>query len=148
MRPCHLVVAAALLALSACGSDRDRVEPPALGDALPSIPMPPNSKLISSGGGVDAAQLVINTSAPVEGVADFYRSHLSQSGWRLVSDTRDSAGVYTLYGEGPERPMWVRVRPIETGTEVTLTGAVPGMDTTFARKMTDTRDTTNTLTPR
>ena len=142
------MVAVALLALAACRSEPERVEPPSLGEALPSLPLPPNAKLISSGGSADAAQLVLQTPAPVDGVAEYYRSAMSAPGWRLLGDTKDSAGAYTLYGEGPTRPMWVRVRSLGSGTEVTITGAVPGMDTTFARKQADTRDTTNTLMPR
>lgn len=148
MRLSHAVVAAALLALSACRSEPERVEPPSLGEALPSLPLPPGAKLISSGGSVDAAQLVLQTPAPAEGVAEYYRGAMSAPGWRLIGDTKDSTGAYTLYGEGPTRPMWVRVRTLGSGTEVTITGAVPGMDTTFARKQADTRDTTNTLMPR
>ena len=60
----------------------------------------------------------------------------------------DTAGTVQLYGESPTRPMWIRLRTIDGGVETILIGAVPGYDTTFARKQADTRDTTNTLRPR
>ena len=143
------MLAALAVAATGCGSEtRDEVEPPDVLVAFPNLTVPPGGRFVSRGGGHDATELTIHSPGSLEGVSNYFREYLSQPGWRLISDTKDSAGTVQLYGESPTRPMWIRLRTIDGGVETILIGAVPGYDTTFARKQADTRDTTNTLRPR
>ena len=148
MRTSHALLAALFLLPAACKGEPEQSEPADIMVAIPQMILPPNATFVSRAGSQDAAEVTFSTPVPVGAVADFYRGQLSRQGWRLESDTKDSAGTVMLYAEGATRPMWVSVRAVDSLTHVTITGAVPGMDTTFARKQADTRDTTNTLTPR
>jgi hypothetical protein len=149
MRTFIVTIAAAAVVASACGSEsRDKVEPPDVLVAFPNLTVPPGGRFVSRGGGADATELTIHSPGSLEAVSNYFREYLSQPGWRLISDTKDTAGTVQLYGESPTRPMWIRLRTIDGGVETILIGAVPGYDTTFARKQADTRDTTNTLRPR
>ena len=149
MRPYIVLLAALAVAVTGCGSEaRDEVEPPDVLVAFPNLTVPPGGRFVARGGGHDATELTIHSPGSLEGVSNYFREYLSQPGWRLISDTKDSAGTVQLYGESPTRPMWIRLRTIDGGVESILIGAVPGYDTTFARKQADTRDTTNTLRPR
>jgi hypothetical protein len=143
-----VIVVALAAASSACKSDRETVQPPDVMLAFPNLTVPPGGRFVSRGGGADATQLTVHAPGTLEGVSNYFREYLSQPGWRLVSDSKDSAGGVLLYGETPTRPMWIRLTAIDGGVEAVMTGAVPGYDTTFARKQADARDTTNTLRPR
>lgn len=149
MRTIILSAAVVIAAVSACRSDApEAVTPPDVFTAFPNLTLPPGGRFVSRGGGADATQLTIHSPGTLQSVATYFREYLSQPGWRLVGDTQDSTGSVQLYAEGPSRPMWVRLRTIDGGVETVLTGAVPGYDTSYARKMKDARDTTNTLRPR
>ena len=149
MRTFIVTIAAAAVVASACGSEsRDKVEPPDVLVAFPNLTVPPGGRFVSRGGGADATELTIHSPGSLEAVSNYFREYLSQPGWRLISDTKDTAGTVQLYGESPTRPMWIRLRTIDGGVETILIGAVPGYDTTFARMQADARDTTNTLRPR
>ena len=148
MRSSIAVIVAALAAVSACDAKPEPVTPPDFAAAFPNLPLPPGGRLVTRTGGTDALQLTFRSPGTLEGVADYFRDALSRPGWRLVSDTKDSIGTVQLYAEGPKAPMWVRVQAVEGEIESVMTGAVPGADTTFARKQSDVRDTTNTLRPR
>jgi|SRR5687767_6115787 len=143
-------VAATLLvaAIPACERASDaEVESPTVGEALPTLPIPPQSRIVSRQGSVDALQLTLHSALPPDQAVAFYRGILLTPDWRLVSDTRDSAGLVTLYAEG-KRPLWVRIGPDTAGSIVTLTGAVSGADTAYARKLQAAAETTNTMRPR
>ena len=149
MRRYIVTLAAVAVVASACGSEaREEVKPPDVMLAFPNLTVPPGGRFVSRGGGADATELTIHSPGSLEGVSNYFREYLSQPGWRLVSDTKDTAGTVQLYGESPTRPMWIRLRTIDGGVETVLIGAVPGYDTTFARKQADARDTTNPLRPR
>ena len=126
---------------------KPKVDLPELGEAFPNLPIPARSEVVSRQGSVDALQITLRSALPATDVADFYRSSLSAPGWRLVSDTRDSAGAYLLYAEG-RRPLWVRISSETKGTLVSLNGAVPGLDTSYTRRREASADTINTLRPR
>jgi hypothetical protein len=102
---------------------------------------------VSRQGSLDALQLTLHSQLPPDQAAAFYRGILLTPEWRLVSDTKDSSGVVTLYAEG-KRPLWVRIGADTAGSLVTLTGAVPGADTAYARKLKAAAETTNTMRPR
>ena len=148
MRTIRVVAGLLVAALPACerGSDAE-IEPPAVGEALPSLPIPPQSQIMSRQGSTDALQLTLHSALPPDQAVAFYRGILLTPEWRLVSDTRDSSGVVTLYAEG-KRPLWVRVGADTAGSLITLTGAVPGADTAYARKLKAAAETTNTMRPR
>ena len=65
-----------------------------------------------------------------------------------MSDTRDSTGVVILYAEG-QKPIWVRISAVDPNTtQVEVSGAVPGRDTTYMRRRQTASDTINTLRSR
>lgn len=139
-------IAAATLLLAACKADA----PPKTASvvaAMPELPLPPDAKLVGRGGSPDALQLVFQSPATVATVADYYRGVFTSGVWRLVSDTRDSAGVVTLYAEQKSHPMWVRILAAGAVTRVEVTGAVPEADTSYAAKSRRARDSSNTMVP-
>ena len=149
MRACIVTLAAAIAVFSACRSDApEAVNPPDVFVAFPNLALPPGGRIVARGGGADATELTIQSPGSIDAVSGYFREYLSQEPWRLVSDSKDRSGTVVLYGESAKRPMWIRLRSIDGGVETILTGGVPGYDTTFARKQTDARDTTNTLRPR
>ncbi|HEU4828333.1 MAG TPA: hypothetical protein VFT04_03985 [Gemmatimonadales bacterium] len=144
-----MALIAGLLAVAACEPAPPPPEDiPELGEAFPSLPLPAGGEVVSRQGSRDALQVVIDVPAPVRAVAAMYRANLSTESWRLVSDTRDSAGAIILYAEG-EKPLWVRIAEGAPGrTRVELSGAVPGRDTTYVRRREAASDTINTLRSR
>ena len=149
MRFISIALIAGLLAVPACEPSPPPAEDiPEFGEAFPNLPLPARAKMVSRQGSRDALQLVIDVPAPVDVVAAMYRTNLSTESWRLVSDTRDSAGGVVLYAEGA-KPLWVRITPSDSGRSlVELNGAVPGRDTTYTRQRQTTSDSINTLRTR
>jgi len=127
------MLAGALLA--GCKSETRQPQPPELGEAFSTLPLPPNPELVSRSGGAGALQLTFRTPTDPEQVANYYRNVLSRGNWRLVSDVKNRDGSIALYAEQKGPPLWVRVwktsdRP---GSMVQLTGAVPPKDSTKTR---------------
>ena len=118
------------VALSACRADRPPEKIAAASDALPNVPLPPGATFVSRAGSADALQLVYHTDVPLGVIADYYRSVLSRGQWRLVSDTKDAAGVVSLYAEQNGPPLWIRVVPDHgaNGSTVEIAGAVVAPD--------------------
>jgi hypothetical protein len=113
--------------LLACRSDsRDsQPPPPDFAKAFSNLPLPPNPEVVSRAGSGDALQLTLHSPAGVDQVTEYYRTVLSNSPWRLVSDTKNSDGSTVLYAEHNGPPLWVRIwRLGDQGTMVELTGAV------------------------
>ncbi|MEO8088667.1 MAG: hypothetical protein ABI703_00040 [Gemmatimonadales bacterium] len=114
--------------LIGCRSD---APPPRLPDGIavfPSLPMPPDAKVVSRAGSADALQLTMFSSGKADAVTEYYRKQLSEGEWRLVGDVKRPDGSVALYAEREGRPLWVRVWPTSdsAGTMVELAGAVVG----------------------
>jgi hypothetical protein len=121
---------------------------PEFGEAFPNLPLPASAKVVARQGSRDALQFVLEVPQAPEAMVSMYRTHLSTSAWRLISDTRDSAGTVTLYAEG-QQPLWVRIAGMGGGmTRIELSGAVPGRDSSYVRRRKAAADTSNTLRPR
>lgn len=149
MRNILLLISAGVLALPACRPERaPPVKTPEVGEAFPALIVPPGGELVSRQGSADALQFTFRTAQPVADVAEFYRRMLGQPGWRIVSDMADPTGAIAIFAEGEKRPLWIRIAADSTGTLVDLTGAVSGLDSTYARKRREAFDTTNTVRPR
>ncbi len=149
MRFISMALIAGLAAVAACEPAPPPPDDlPELGEAFPNLPLPSNSRIVSQQGSRDALQVVLEVPAPVDVVTKMYRDNFSGEAWRLVSDTRDSAGVVVLYAEG-QKPLWVRISAVDRQTShVELSGAVPGRDTTYMRRRQAASDTINTLRSR
>ena len=123
MRYRHLALVALLLA--ACNPDPGRSQPP-LSQALPNIPLPPRSEVVSRAGSPDALQITFASADTPETVLAYYRGVLSQGGWSLESDTPDASGAAALYALKDGHPMWVRITrtPGAPGSTIEISGAV------------------------
>jgi hypothetical protein len=113
----------------ACGSESP--QPPKLPDAFavfPTLPMPPEAKVVSRTGSADALQLTLFSPTKADAVTDYYRGQLSSGGWRLVGDVKRPDGSVALYAEQDGPPLWVRIWPTSdsAGTMVELAGALVG----------------------
>jgi hypothetical protein len=148
MRIISMVLIAGFLAATACKPDAPPEDIPEFGEAFPNLPLPASARMVSRQGSRDALQVVLEVPSPPDAVAAMYRTNLSTAAWRLVSDTRDSAGTVVLYAEG-KKPLWVRIAAADSGRSlVELSGAVPGRDTTYIRRRQTAADTINTLRSR
>ncbi len=146
----RLLVSTLLVLAAACHGDADKVKSPGIGQAFPTVLLPPDASVVSQSGGADAVQLVFRSPHPPAFVSSYYRTQFSQPGWSIVSDLTDSAGVTAMHVDwtATHQPMWVRMVPEAGETRVELTGAVPGLDTSYTRRSQRARDTTNTLKTR
>jgi hypothetical protein len=128
MRTYQLVLLGTL-ALGACNRpDRESEKVADVFAALPNLPIPPSSVLLSRAGSPDAVQLRFRSETGAAAVVDYYRGVLTQGGWSLVGDSKqDSAQV--LYAERAGRPIWVRITPDQEGSVVDLSGAAPADST-------------------
>ena len=116
------LVLATLLLLAACSKPPKE---PALGEAIPNLPVPPSAAVVSREGGEDAIKIRFRSTDTPEKVAAYYRELLSNPPWRLVSDTRQQDGGVALYAEQDGPPLWVTIRKADgsEGTYVDLAGA-------------------------
>ena len=116
------LLVAAMLLLAACSEPRKE---PQLGEALPFIPVPPSSQVVSREGGEDAIKIRFRSTEDPDKIAAYYRDLLSKPPWRLVSDTREQDGGVALYAEQDGPPLWVTIRKADgaEGTLVDLAGA-------------------------
>ena len=98
---------------------------PAFAKAFSNLPLPREPELVSRAGSADALQLTVHSPAGVDEVTEYYRTVLSNTPWRLVSDRRNPDGSTVLYAEHNGPPLWVRIWKLgDRGTMVELTGAV------------------------
>jgi hypothetical protein len=120
MRPTRLL--SVLLLLAGCSEPQ---KAPRLSEALPNIPVPPNSEVIAREGGEDALQIRFHSSLEPDQIATYYRGVLSRDPWRLISDTKAANGGVALYAEQQGPSLWVTIRKAEggSGTIVELAGA-------------------------
>lgn len=114
-----------VLALAACRGDSDRPMA-STSDALPFLPIPPQSEVVSRTGTPDALQITFRSKSTPTEVANYYRVILTQGGWSLESDTEDAVGAMALYSLKDGHPMWIRISqtPGMPGTIVEISGAV------------------------
>lgn len=110
--------------VAGCG-DRKPSKSIEMAEAFPSLPLPPNSRLVRHSKGEDAMQLVFESSASQAQVEAYYRSVFSETSWRLVSQAKDREGALVLLAEQQGPPLWVRIRPTDAAgtTVVELSGA-------------------------
>lgn len=147
----HLAIAAGLLLLATgCKKAAEKVEPPSLGAAFPTVLLPPQGSLVSQSGSLDALQLTFTSPERPERIAAYYRSQFEQPGWNIVSDFTDSTGAVSMHVDWSKtnQPMWLQITPAAGGTQIALTGAVPSRDTSYVRRARAAEDTSNTLRPR
>jgi hypothetical protein len=113
--------------LFACRSQPRDSQPaqPAFAKAFSNLPLPREPELVSRAGSADALQLTVHSPAGVDEVTEYYRTVLSNTPWRLVSDRKNPDGSTVLYAEHNGPPLWVRIWKLgDRGTMVELTGAV------------------------
>jgi hypothetical protein len=124
MIPSRIWVGIAVLALVAC-KDREP-QPPEFSDVFPLLPLPPNVTDVSHSSGTDALLIKLTSSAKARDVETYYRSVLTQNGWRLVNDMRERDGSVVLLAEQDGPPLWVRIKSTDDSiaTIVELAGAV------------------------
>ena len=121
------ILSIAGVALFACRSEpRDsQPPPPTLTKAFSNLPLPRDPELVSRAGSADALQLTVHSPAAVDEVTEYYRTVLSNTPGRLVSDRKNPDGSTVLYAEHDGPPLWVRIWKLgDRGTMVELTGAV------------------------
>jgi hypothetical protein len=120
------ILSIASVVLLACRSEaRNSQPPPGLPKAFSNLPLPRDPELVSRAGSADALQLTVHSPAGVDEVTEYYRTVLSNTPWRLVSDRRNPDGSTVLYAEHDGPPLWVRIWKLgDRGTMVELTGAV------------------------
>jgi hypothetical protein len=117
--------------LLACRSEprNSQPPPPAFTKAFSNLPLPRDPELVSRSGSADALQLTVHSPAAMDEVTEYYRTVLSNTPWRLVSDRKNPDGSTVLYAEHNGPPMWVRIWKLgDRGTMVELTGAVVQKD--------------------
>jgi hypothetical protein len=96
-----------------------------LAKAFSNLPLPRDPELVSRAGSADALQLTVHSPAGVDEVTEYYRTVLSNTPWRLMSDRKNPDGSTVLYAEHDGPPLWVRIWKLgDRGTMVELTGAV------------------------
>jgi hypothetical protein len=136
-----LILCSAGLLLLACGSEPPPKQEPRVGQAFPTLPLPPSPELVSRSGSEDALQLTVRTPSDVAEVTEYYRNVLSQGKWRLVSDVKSADGSAVLYAEQQGPPLWVKIWKAgdRSGTMVQLTGAVASKDSLQKKPQTTTR---------
>jgi hypothetical protein len=137
-----LLTPVVLLGLLACGDSEPATrnpKPPGFTEAFSKLPLPPKGELVSRSGGAGALQIVLRTQESDSVVAEYYRTLLSQGGWRLVSDIKNQDGATAMYAEQDGPPLWVRIWPAGggAGTMIQLTGAALAKDSLAARKKVD-----------
>ena len=123
----RLLLSLAGVVLFACRSQPRDSQPaqPAFAKAFSNLPLPRDPELVSRAGSTDALQLTLHSPAGVDEVTEYYRTVLSNTPWRLVSDRKNPDGSTVLYAEHNGPPLWVRIWKLgDRGTMVELTGAV------------------------
>jgi hypothetical protein len=115
-----------------------------MAQVLPTIPLPPEARLVARSGGTEAVQLTVRTPAAPPDVERYYRGVLSKGQWKLVKDSRDPSGAVVLLAQQKGPPLWVRIRSADDGpgTLIDLAGAVVPPDSTQgAEQKADPTDT-------
>ena len=121
------ILSIASVVLLACRSEpRDsQPPPPDFGKAFSNLPLPRDPEVVSRANSADALQLTLHSPAGPDEVTEYYRTVLSNTPWRLVSDRQNPDGSTVLYAEHNGPPLWVRIWKLgDRGTMVELTGAV------------------------
>jgi hypothetical protein len=136
----RLLTSSVVVLLLACGSEKPRnPSPPEFTQAFSNLPLPPDAEFVSRSGGAGALQILLRSPSGEAQLADYYRTLLSEGGWRLVSDIKGRDGVTAMYAEQDGPPLWVRIWPAtdRKGTMVQLTGAALAKDSTAMPPKTD-----------
>jgi hypothetical protein len=114
-----------VLLLAACSRDTTG-KIATVGEALPGLPLPPDSRVVSRAGTPNSLQITFQSAWPADSAASYYRMVLSQGGWTLQSDVVDATGAAVLYAtrEGP--PIWIRITRTDgaPGSMIQINGAV------------------------
>lgn len=151
MRHHLLALSSGLLLLAAgCQKDAEKIEPPGVGQAFPTVLIPPQGSMVSKSGSQDALQITFRTPVKLEDIASYYRSQFGQPGWIIVSDMTDSAGAIAMHVDwsATQQPMWLRMTTVPGGTEIEMVGAVPDRDTSYVRRSREAADSSNSFVPR
>ena len=94
----RLLLSLAGVVLFACRSQPRDSHPalPAFAKAFSYLPLPREPELVSRAGSADALQLTVHSPAGVDEVTEYYRTVLSNTPWRLVSDRKHPDGSTVL----------------------------------------------------
>ena len=118
------VMALVLLLATACSEPRKEVR---ISEALPTIPLPPESHIIGKEVGEDAVKVQLRSSWAPDDLAAYYRDVFGSPPWRIISDVKTRDGTIIIYAEQNGPPLWVSISRA-TGSEgsfVDLAGAKP-----------------------
>jgi hypothetical protein len=151
MRRHLLMLSSGLLLLAAaCHKDAEKIEPPAVGEAFPTLLIPPNSAVVSRSGSRDALQITFRSTVTADAVAAYYRSQFSKAPWVIVSDLTDSTGAISMHVDWSEtqQPMWLQIIPLGDGSQIEMAGAVPDRDSSYVQRSRAAEDSSNTVVPR
>jgi hypothetical protein len=92
---------------------------------LLDVPYLAQSRLLDTTGTPDAQHIVIQSPAPIDSVASFYRHRLPPMGWMIMGDAHDSVHV-TLYLLRRGAPMWIQIEAQGPESRVSFIAAGPG----------------------
>jgi hypothetical protein len=118
-----MILAIVATGLLACSEPRPTAK---MKDALPNLPLPPSSQVLSREGGEDAISIRFHSDEAPDMVAGYYRLVLGKAPWKLVSDEKMADGSLTLYAEQKGPSLWVTIRKADSvaaGSIVELAGA-------------------------
>lgn len=124
MSPSKICFVLLCAALAACGDAPPKL--PAMHEALPNLPLPPDASFVERSGGTEALQITVRSPIGADAVTAYYRQVLKTGGWTLVNEAKDRDGATVLLAEQKGPPLWVRIQSARDGrgTLVQLSGAV------------------------
>jgi len=120
-----------VLALSGCERPEEQTSERELAArALDGVLVYPQSVVVSSAAGEDAARAVFTTPAPLKDVVAWYRETLKLNQWQVRGDQGMPDGSVALYAERGSRPLWItfQVSVGGPGTTYTLVATLPAAD--------------------
>ena len=119
-------IRAALLLLAAVGCKDKAPEMAQLSDVMPSLPLPPQSRVVSRNASPDALKLTLMSAVKPAQVEACYREVLGRHGWRVLNESRDREGAMVFLAQQDGPPLWVRIKSTDdsVATMVELAGAV------------------------
>ena len=120
----------AALVLGACSGEQ-KIDMPELGEVMPIVPLPPNSRLIGRIGSDEALQFTFLSALSQEDMAALYRRTFTEATWTFISDAKSPDGAIVLYVENDGIPLWVQITRTSgaPGSTVVLSGALVTRDT-------------------
>ena len=122
--PTPTLLALALAAAACHAADKKPPAPPRP-NWLFDVPYLAQSRLLDTSGTPDAQHIVIQSPAPIDSVASYYRHRLPPMGWMIMGDAHDSVHV-TLYLVRSGAPMWIQIEAQGPESRVSFIAAGSG----------------------